>query len=232
VETALAQFARARQAGPHGLERYVQIVEKIAIAQAYLAREAEALASFGALLVLDPGHVLSYDVSPQATRPFEKARVQARTRPAPGLQVSWPYDLDVATAVPVTVEVVADPARSLARAALHVRRRGQRGWAAIDLELAPPGRHRVVHIPAVGGERPEVVQVYLSAFDRAGNEVLRWAGPEQPRDIALAWDPPPPWYRTWWFWAAAGSVLAAGTGIAVFVIADEPPDLIDGGFSF
>lgn len=45
--------------------------------------------------------------------------------------------------------------------------------------------------------------------------------------IPLRYDPPPPWYRRWWVWAATGSVVALGTGVGVWAATREPPDKLD-----
>jgi hypothetical protein len=232
VEAALARFRAALARGPHPYGDHVQLVEKVAVAESYLDRESEALGWFDMLLALDPLHVLSYETGPKATQLFEKARKAARTRPPPEVQVSWPYDLEVSRPVPIDVAVVSDPKRFLTRATLFTRRRGEPRFAAVDIPLPPRGRHHSLRLPAVATGKPEVLEVYLAAFDRSGNEVLRWASPERPRAIALAYDPPTPWYRTWWVWAGAGAAVAIGTGVAVFIATDEPPDLLDGGFSF
>lgn len=232
LEAALARVRAALARGPHPWEQYVRLVEKAAVVESFLEREAEALAAFDMLLALDPAHVLSYATSPRATQTFEKARTAAGTRAAPEVQVSWPYDLEVSRPVPIDVAVVADPKQFLARATLFTRRRGEPRYAAVDLRLPPRGRHESIRLPALATGKPEVVQVYLRAFDRRGNEVLRWAGPDRPREIALAHHPPTPWYRTWWVWAGVGGAVAVATGIAVFVVTDEPPDLVGGSFSF
>jgi hypothetical protein len=232
LEAALSRFRSALARGPHPYDDHVKLVEKVAIAESFLEREAQALYWFDLLLALDPGHVLSYQTGPKATQPFEKARVAARARPAPEVQVSWPYDLEVSRPLPIDVAVVADPKQFLARATLFARRRGEQRFSAVDVALPPRGRHESIRLPAPATGKPEVMQLYLTAFDRRGNEVLRWASAEHPREISLAFDPPTPWYKKWWVWAGAGALVAIGTGVAVFVTTDEPPDLVGGRFSF
>ncbi len=231
LEAALARVRAALARGPHPYEQHVKLVEKLALVESFLERESDALRSFDLLLALDPLHLLSYETSPKATQTFEKARKLAAARAAPEVHVSWPYDLEVSRPVPIDVEVVTDPKQFLARATLFARRRGEPGFSAVDLRLPPRGRHASIRLPALDSDKPEVMQVYLRAFDRRGNEVLRWAGPDQPRVIALAYDPPTPWYRTWWLWAGVGAVAAVATGVAVFVATDDPPDLLDGSFA-
>ena len=51
------------------------------------------------LLALDPGHFLSYTLSPKATFVFEKVRNQ--TRVAPAIDVSWEHGGKVGDAVPI-----------------------------------------------------------------------------------------------------------------------------------
>jgi hypothetical protein len=128
--------------------------------------------------------------------------------------------------------VVDDPKHFLASATLHVRRRGERGWWATDLELPRPGAHRRVLLPRFGADHPEVVQLFLSAYDRAGNEVLRWSEPDHPRDVALSYRPPPRWYQKWWIWAIGGTAVAAATGLVIFAIAYDPPETVGGVFHF
>ncbi|HKE18526.1 MAG TPA: hypothetical protein VKB80_26795 [Kofleriaceae bacterium] len=230
VDEALGLLTRALTQAPHPHGEHAAIYEQLGIAYAYLGREPEALAAFDMLLRLDPGHLLSYNLSPKVTLTFERARVQAARRPPPELQVQWPNGLRVAQPLPIDVEVVADPRRMLDRATIYVKRRGEPRFSAVDLALSPPGQRRRVTLPPVGEARPEVVQVYVAALDRSGNEVLRWGDESRPREIALRYDPAPPWWRRWWVWAGAGGAVAAGTAI-VFLATRPLPDNLGGGLS-
>jgi len=49
-----------------------------------------------------------------------------------------------------------------------------------------------------------------------------------PRELALRYEPPNPWYRNWWVWAIGGSALAVATGITVYELTIAPPDTIGG----
>lgn len=229
VDEALEHLDRALEAGPHRHAGHVRIHEQLGIARAYLGLEAEALAAFDMLLSLNPGHLLSYTLSPKATFLFERARKQALSRPRPAVHLSWPYDLDVTRPIPIDVEVVADPRGLLQRAELHVRAKGRRDeFSVMDLRLPEPGDHRRLTLPELDTGRPEVLELYLTALDAQGNEVLLWVGPERPREIALGYEPPVPWYRTWWTWAVIGTAVAASTGAVVYAISREPPDAIGG----
>jgi tetratricopeptide (TPR) repeat protein len=230
VDAALPLLERARTAGPFAHAEHARLYEQLGIAYAYVEREADALAAFATLLRLDPGHLLSYTLSPRATFLFETARRKAAGEPAPAVALTWPRDVDAARPVPVDVEVLADPAGSLARAQLHVRARGAEGYQVADLALPAGGSYERVVLPASGVKRNGALEIYLTAHDRDGNEVLVWAEPDRPREIPLRYDPPSPWYRKWWVWAIAGSVVAAGTGATVFAVTREPSDTVGGDF--
>lgn len=228
VDTAIAALDRAA-AVPLDHARHVLLWEQRGIAHAYLEREPDALAAFDRLLALDPGHLLSYTLSPKATFVFEKARAAAAARGAPALELRWARDQRLGAPVGVEVETVADPDGLLERATIYVRARGETAWRAADLSLADVGKLERVRLPAVGGTRPTSLELYAVASDAAGNEVLSWASPARPREIPLRYDPPTPWYRTWWVWAAAGGVVAVGTGIAVYAAVWEPSSDVGGG---
>lgn len=189
--------------------------------------EAAARAAFDMLLAVDPTHRLEYTVSPQATFVFEAAIDQAASRPAAAIDVDWKRGLRVGDPIPVDVEVVSDPKTFLARAVLFVRRRGETGWRAADLELPDAGGYRRVVLPPAlveGVRAATAVELYLRAYDDAGNEVLLWASSDRPREVPLRWDPPTPWWRKWWVWAIAGGAVAGATGIAVYAAQWEPSD--------
>ncbi len=230
VDKAVALLERARAAGPHRHGDYVRLYEQLGIAYAYLEREADALAAFEMLLVLEPGHLLSYTLSPRATFLFEKARTAMADRPAPAVDLSWPRNLDTEDPVPIDIEVVADPSAFLRRAELHVRRAGaSASYEVIDVPLPQAGYRRVV-LPATRGAANRTLEIYVRAYDDAGNEVLVWADPDRPREIPVRYDPPSPWYRKWWVWAVAGTVVAVGTGTTVFALTRDPPSTVDGDF--
>jgi tetratricopeptide (TPR) repeat protein len=229
VDEALALLTRALTEGPHRFREHAALYEQLGIAYAYLGREPEALGAFDMLLGLDPGHLLSYNLSPKATLVFEAARARAERRPPPELEVRWPEGLEVAAPVPIDLEVVADPRRLLDRATLFARRRGQVRFEAVDLQLARPGQRQRLALPPVRSARAEVLQIYVTAYDARGNEVLRWADPERPREIGLRYDPPTPWWRRWWVWATAGGVVLSG-GAVVFLATRPPPDSASGEF--
>ncbi|MBT8492459.1 MAG: outer membrane protein assembly factor BamD [Deltaproteobacteria bacterium] len=224
IETAVDHLQRAKTQGPLPLDQLKRVHEQLGIAYAYLGKESEALAEFDALLALAPGHLLPYTLSPKATFIFEKARKRARQRARASIDVNWPRKLEVEDEVPLEVEVIADPKKFLARAVVHVRKAGSKDYGQVPVDLSK-SKGRVV-LPPVAGTKPETLQVFVTAFDPKGNEVLRWSSASRPRDIPLSYQPPAPWFKKWWVWAIAGGVVAASTGAVVFALESEPPDTI------
>ena len=72
------------------------------------------------------------------------------------------------------------------------------------------------------------LELYLRAYDEHGNEVLTWADPQHPRELALRYEPPTPWYRKWWVIAIGGSAVALATGITVYEVTLSPPETVGG----
>jgi hypothetical protein len=231
VDLAIEALDAAAAAGPLAYPDNVKLWEQRGIAEAYLEHGDAAAKAFDLLLALDPGHLLSYTLSPKATFVFERARAAAGARGAPTIDVSWPHGLLVGAPVPVTIDVVADPRAFLARGSLFVRRRGETAWRAADLALPAPGGFARVVLPAVDAQQPASLEVYLRAYDPAGNEVLAWADAARPREIPLAYAPPSPWWKKWWVWAAVGGAAAIATAGGVYAATYTPPDRIGGGIT-
>ena len=229
VDLAKLALDAADHGGPLDHDANVTLWEQRGIAAAYLDDERTASAAFDMLLALDPSHFLSYTLSPKATFVFEKVRNDTRQRGVPALDINWPHGPRVGEPVPIDLEVVADPKRFLRRATVFVRTRGETTWRATDLALDAPER-RIV-LPAVQAARPVSLELYLRAYDDHGNEVLTWADAARPREIALGYDPPTPWYRQTWFYAAVGGVVAAGVGLTVYELTIAPPDTVTGKVS-
>jgi hypothetical protein len=227
LDAAKTALDAAEKAGPLDHDANVKLWEQRGIVAAYGDDTAGAKAAFDMLLALDPGHFLSYYVSPKATFVFEELRNQ-KDRTAPALDVTWQRGGKVGDPVPLDVEVLADPKRFLKKATVFVRTRGERDWRAADLAL---GGDRKLVLPPVTADKPVSLELYLRAYDDRGNEVLTWADPARPREIPLRYDPPPPWWRSWWAITIASSVVAIGTGVTVYELTVAPPDKITGGAS-
>lgn len=230
VDAARQALDAADRGGPLAHDANVMLWEQRGIAAAYVDDERTASAAFDMMLALDPGHFLSYTLSPKATFVFEKVRNASRERGVPALDVNWPRGQRVGDPVPLDLEVIADPKRFLRRATVFVRTRGDAGWRAADVALAGAADRRVV-LPPVDAHQPVSLELYLRAYDERGNEVLSWADPARPREIPLRYDPPTPWYRSGWFYAAVGTAVAATVGVTVYELTLAPPDKISGGVS-
>jgi hypothetical protein len=254
-EAALTAIEQEAQRGPFAQHAYADLWKRRGMAHALLAyaaaaegrddpavaeakqkeqaeHEAAARAAFDMLLAIDPTFRLEYTQSPQTTFVFQAAIAEAAKRPAPAIDVDWKRDLRVGDAIPIDVEVIADPMAFLARATVFVRRRGDTSWRAADLDLPDAGAYRRIVLPgslSASATRATAVELYLRAYDDAGNEVLAWASPERPREVPLRWDPPPPWYRKWWVWAIGAGTVAAVTGAIVYAAQWEPSDTVGGG---
>ncbi len=209
LDDAIAQLEEARREGHHRYGDWVLVHEQLGIAYAYKAREAEAIDTFERLLLLDPTHALRYNLSPKATLPFEQARERARVKPRLAIDVLWPRDADADQALPLSVEVISNPGQLLRTASLHYRRRGEREYRRIDLDLAG-GRGAASIAPPVAPDADVFDQIFLVARDEYGNEVLEWADEVRPREILLRYHPPA-LYQQWWFWVLAGAVVTAGS---------------------
>ena len=226
VDDAKAALDAAEKAGPLDHPQHVTLWEQRGIAAAYVDDEKSASAAFDMLLALDPGHFLSYTLSPKATFVFEKERAR-KDRVAPELDVSWPRGGRVGDPVPLDVEVLADPKGFLHRATVFVRTRGDRSWRAADLPLAAKGDEHLV-LPPIDANKPVSLELYAKAYDDHGNEVLVWADPARPREIPLRYDPPAPWYKTWWGIGLLSTAGAIAAGATVYELTIAPPDKIGG----
>lgn len=223
VDAIAAAVNAAEKAGPLDYTSNIRLWEERGIGLAYGDDDPGAKTAFDMMLALDPGHVLSYRLSPKATLVFEEVRKSVST--APAIDVNWTRGQKVGDPLPIDIEVISDPKKFLDRATLFVRSRGEASWHATDLVLA---KAKTIVLPAIHSDKPVSLELYLRAYDAHDNEVLTWADPSHPRELALRYEPPTPWYRKWWVWAIGGSAVAIATGITVYELTIAPPDTIGG----
>lgn len=223
---------KAKNEGPYSRADYIRLFEQLGIAYAYLERSQDALASFDTLLALDPGRAISYTLSPKVTFLFEQARSAAADRTPPTIDVRWPVGLDVEEPIPVDVEVVADPKSFFSWARIRYRLKGSPTYTTLDSELPKIAQPKRLEIPplAAASTHEETIELYLVAYDKAGNEVHQWGSETHPREIALQYEAPDPWYSRWWIWAIAGTVVAASASAGVFAATREPDPTVGGVF--
>lgn len=232
-EDAVRLLQEAKSGGPYTHTEHVRLYEQLGIAYAYLERPEEAVSAFVTMLSLDRTRAISYTLSPKVTFLFEQARNKAAERPEPSVDLSWPRGLGVKDSVPVDVEVLEDPEGFLKKGSLYYRKKGQDSFQHLTLTLPRPGQAlERVELPALAPDAAQsaVLQLYLVAQDDHDNEVLLFGSAQRPREVPLSYDPPEPWYGKWWVWAAAGAVVAASAGTAVFAVTRDPPATIDGTF--
>lgn len=234
TEAALAALDRAA-AEPLAWDDHVTLWESRGLARAYEANdestpatEAEARAAFDRLLAIDPTHHISCAENANATRRFERTRAELADRVPRALEITWPRDSEVGAPVPIDLEVVADPVGVLTSATVYLRARGEAGWRAADVALPPPGQRARIRLPAIDARASTALELYAIAHDRVGNDTLVWASAAHPRDVPLRYDPPAPWYRTWWVWAIAGGVAATGAAVTAYALTWSPSDKIGG----
>jgi hypothetical protein len=145
----------------------------------------------------------------------------------PELELRWRRDLRLGDAVPIEIETIADPTALMHDLTVYVRPRGETAWRAADVAMPPPGAVTKLVLPPFAGRRSTALELFAIASDERGNEVHLWASRDRPRELPLRYDPPTPWYRKWWVWAAAGGVVALGTGVGVYAAVWQPSDRLD-----
>lgn len=226
-DVALRYLARAMKEGPYKYADYVRLYEQVGLAHAYLEHKKEALAAFDRVLALDPGYALSCRLSPKATFLFEEARSQAQQREPMTLDLFLPRDLKITDPVPIAVRVVADPKKIIRRLTLFTRRGGEGSFQRHEHVAPPLGKYAELLLdPPAAASGPGVVQVFVTATDGGGNEVLKLGTSEWPREINLAYEPPPAWYQRWWVWVTAGVVVAGAVGGIVYWQTRPLPDTV------
>ena len=230
-EDAVVLLERAKDEGPHIHADHVLLYEQLGVAYAYLDRAADAERAFQTMLALDPSGGISYTLSPKVTFLFEAVRKKSNEQPRPSLDVSWPRDIAVDRPVPLVLEIVADPLSFLSTATIYFRLKGSPRWSekVVSLTVGAPTKLELP-APAPLAVMPQVLELYVISRDQKGNEVLLFESERRPRELALAYEPPEPWYSQWWVWAAAGTVVAASAGALVFAVTREPPSTVEGSF--
>lgn len=224
IETATTALAAVRAAGPLAHDANISLWEQLGIAAAFVDRIEDARSAFTQLLALDPGHFLSYELSPKATRIFEQVRNEQAARGAPAVDVNWANGQRVGAPVPIDITVVSDPLAFLHAATVFVRTRGETKWRATDISLGKVGSDQHIVLPSVMATKPLSLELYVRGYDKAGNEVLSWADATRPREIPLRYDPPRPWWQKWWVITLASGVVVAGTGAIVYGVTRPPPE--------
>jgi len=233
LEEAIKYLKAAKGEGPYRYTDYVKLHEELGIAYTYLGEKALALDTFDMLLTLDPGFAISYTLSPKVTFVFEEARKQASNMVPPTIHLSWASKQKVNQPISVTLEVASDPKKYLISAKLHTKLADEKDYQSQSIKLPLEGGQTQVALPPQAPEAQEnrILQLYLTAYDQQGNQVYLLGNPQTPREISLGYDVVIPWYRKWWVWAVVGGVIAAGTGVTVYLVTREPGNTVEGRFN-
>jgi tetratricopeptide (TPR) repeat protein len=211
-DDAVKLLERAKGEGPYVYSDYVRLYELLGIAYSYAERKSDALRAFEQVLALEPGHAVSYKLSPKATFLFEDARKQAAKHPSTGIDVQWPRDLDSGAAVPLDLSVIADPMGFLASAHVYWRVKGETDWQVETTELTNGHSARLVLPPQdVEKGKDSELELRVIGLDPKGNEVLRWGTEDFPRELVERYRSPR------WPWVLAGVSTFAAISVSVIL---------------
>jgi hypothetical protein len=237
AETALAEFrpsdalnALEQLRGKQNYERYIRQIEAEAIAHCYLGHDDLCATSFDRLLAVAPGHAVSYELGPKVTLPFQSALGRARERPSVELDLAWERGTRVDEALPLILETRSNPDTSVVSTLLRHRILGKTNYDSLTLTPPATGAYEEISLEPSFATKPEedqTLEIYLSGFDAAGNEVYRLGSAQRPYRVDLLYIEPPAWYEKWWVWTLIGTAAVAATASAVYFIADEAPTTID-----
>ena len=113
---------------------------------------------------------------------------------------------------------------------MFYRVRGAKSFEPLHFELPGKGQVHREQLPAVGTQKDTALEIYLTAFDKRGNEVFLWGAAHRPREVILRTAQSDAWYDRWWVWTLIGGAVAAGAGAAVFGATREPGPTVPLGF--
>ncbi len=224
VDAIKASVDAAAKAGPLDYSSNIRLWEERGIGLAYGDDDRGAKTAFDMMLALDP--------RPRAELPA-LAEGDARVREGPQ---GRPHRRPRSTSTGRVARRSAIRYRSTSRWS-PIRRSSS---IARRCTCAPAGRPRgtrptsrsrqleTIVLPPIIADKPVSLELYLRAYDGHDNEVLTWADPQHPREVALRYEPPTPWYRKWWVWALGGSAVALATGVTVYELTIAPPDTVGG----
>ena len=205
LDAAKADLDAAEQTGPLDHDEHVKLWEQRGIVAAYIDDDGRLRSARSTCCSRSIPATSSATTSRRRRRSCSRSCATRRIARRPRSTCSGSAAARSAIRCRSTVEVVADPKQFLRRATLFVRTRGEASWRAADVALQT--RSAASCCRRSTPTKPVSLELYLRAYDEHGNEVLTWADPARPREIPLRYDPPTPWYRTWWAITIASSVV-------------------------
>ncbi len=246
---AMVACEAALRAGHNSRANLISLLGFKGLIAASSGREAVAVEAFKRLLSVEAKAKLGAGLSPRIRRAYEAARRWSARHPPLALTLQSPETVGRRGTFGVVAEVRADPLAMVSQLVLRLRAGGTTSYAAYS---APPGRTAswAIRLAAISGlSQARVLELYVVALDREGNQVWLLGHATEPRTIALEGAPalvavPPPLLvtppappppvarrssvvRAWWFWSAIGAGVALATGLAVGLATRSPPDRVD-----
>jgi tetratricopeptide (TPR) repeat protein len=232
---ALEASERALESPQAGPAELVDAYRIKGLSLSALHRMEESRAAFTKLLSIDPKFLISADISPKLSAPFQQALVKARELE--------PISLVHIPAGPrknpqlneLSVKLKSDP-HSLVKQLRACYRTGTGPWSRTPpVEVSQPGSF-TLPLPAKAPSTD--VWYYFEALTAAGGVLARAGNRDQPfraepAAVAKAPEPfaappvaggtyedehrdrGPEWYQSWWFWTAVGAVVV-GASVGIY----------------
>jgi tetratricopeptide (TPR) repeat protein len=194
-----------------------------------LGKKARAREAFEELLAIDPHYTLSDPShSPKLREFYEDVRASfipgyGRARGEAELEHAAPVGATAGRPLEMQVVVIRG-APLVAGVVLHARRQGLLTYAAEPMR-GESGRFRHSYTPP-REVNDYTLEYYVEARDEKGRVVARVASPERPIALPVRGvpQPPLPWFKRWYVWAAVGAVVAgAAVGGIVYGVSERAP---------
>ena len=117
-----------------------------------------------------------------------------------------------------------DPRGAISTMDLHYRRAANEPFSALALQVNDSGHWRA-ELPGEWTENPDgfTLQYYLTAKDLEDADLISLGAASAPLTVAVSPGSAAkarPFYKSWWFWTAAGLAVAAA-GTSVWLIQDQ-----------
>jgi tetratricopeptide (TPR) repeat protein len=233
AQAALAALDAAERT--EGNERVVmlQIYRLRGQAAALAGQPDKAVAAFKRYLALEPaadGTGLREEAAPA----FAKAKEFWKGKTPLKIEHLPPGKVPPGRKVTIPIRVASDPLEMIALRELHFRRQGASEWDSLPMTGDNDQAKLPSMPPAIAGKDYRM-EYYIVALDGHKSVLDALGTANAPLAFLVTEDAiirPPPVYKRWWFWAAAGAV-AAGTVATVAIIQADglPNDNITGDLS-
>lgn len=241
-EAAIAAADRVLTSSPGKRSARIDALRVKAASLAVLGKDAEATATYEALLDLAPGFQLPASASPRIRGVFGSARARWQARREGALRMrlgaAW-------TALRLSVQTpleghggrrlqvsaaLTDPKAIASEVALFYRRVGSKRFSTTSVK-ARSGRN-ILAIPGAvtASRKPYQLELYVQVVHASGVTLRRYGSAASPRRLAVRAGLPPkprPITKRWWFWSGVAAAVIA-TPFIVDRIRDVGPQTIEG----